>query len=199
MVRQWSGGTFSQGWGMGQRDHLQPVGDMPASFEGTASTDSYNPDGFYVRSVDGHGHSDWVKERAHPTVTAEIRRLIATGELGGTPINSMGAFMRDALYHECVRIKKLVSDDAFHEFVETQRQLARADAINADRASKVEMIERAKGGLDNAINVGDVSNVLELVELYEGLIDGLREPYRAMLEGELKDARAWLKRVRVPE
>lgn len=181
--------------GRGRR--LEVVESSKASFQGVlAQGDEYDPNSFYVRSVDSHGHSAYVKERVDPDVDAQIRRLLASGQLAGTPMTTMGAVVRDALVHWVHKINKLIDDGYFAASAEDARRLARADMIVLEREHKQKILADAKNAFDGAARANDIQNTVDLLELYEPMVEGMRDPYRGELEGILREARAWLKRMR---
>lgn len=176
-----------------RRPTLRSVDGPGSSYQGTAETgDDYDPHAFYVFSVDKQGHNTELRLKLKPDVVAEISTLIASGALGGTPITSIGAFIRDAIVHRMHTIGVLVHDEYFLRAAEDQRRLAQVDMLAWERDAKLKIIENARRQVEQGIQGRDLQHVKELVQLYEPLVSRLRDPYAGQLEDCLKQARRWM-------
>lgn len=160
---------------------------------GVDSSDQYDAEAFYVRSVNKHDHTAQTRVSVHPDTYAEITNLLASGDLGGTPINSYAAFVRDALVHNMHRIGTLLNNPRMVEFAAMQRMLASIDQMDAGVELLRKMVGEADGRLEAATRANDVEHVEQLIEKYEPMVDQIRDPYATQLETALKGARSWLK------
>lgn len=175
------------------RPHLRIAGKNDDPWGGIDGAEEYDPDGFYVRSLNKHDHSMSTRVPMHPEVYAEISRMLASGELAGTPITSYGAFMRDAAVHEMHRIARLTKNNRLEEFATMQRILATSDQIAAEAEQFRKLITEADERLNLATKTGDKRFVEVLLDLYEPAVAMLHEPYASELEDACKDARSWLR------
>jgi len=191
MLGNRAGGTALR---VGER-HLRSVvgGAAIDPWGGVDSTDEYDVDGFYVRSVNKHDHTAQTRVPMHPEVYAEITRLIASGDLAGTPINSYQAFMRDAAVHNMHRLARILKDGRLEEFAAMQRRLAEADALASGAEMLRKLVSEADERLNHATKSGDRVHVEQMLELYEPMCEVIREPYGSELEEVLRDARSWLR------
>lgn len=157
-----------------------------------ARGDDYDPTEFYVRASNHHDHSDNRRMRLDPDITAQVERLIASGDLGGTPITSFNDFVRDAVVHGLHRIAGLVHDQHFTEAAADARRLARADTLVREQMQKAKIVTDCRDAFEGAQRARDKEVVLGLLELYEPMIERLRQPYAGQLEEVLKSAQRWL-------
>lgn len=173
--------------------HLRVAGANTDPWGGIDGADEYDPDAFYVRSINKHDHTASTRVPMHPEVYAEICRMLASGELAGTPINSYQAFVRDAVVHNMHRIARLTKNQKLEEFATMQRILAVSDQIAAEAEQLRHLVTDADERLNIATKTGDVRFVETLLDLYEPAIATLHEPYASELEDACKDARSWLR------
>ena len=178
---------------------LQAVGDdgglrPRVSLRGKSHADQYDRNGFYVRARNRHDHTFKWSGDLDPDVAIQIEKLIASGALLGTPIDSMGAFVRDAMYHNLERIKSMVADpqQAAHlqATADDYRRLAQADSMTRDIASKKVIVQGAREALEEAFASRDDHMVQSLLDLYEPMVDRLRDPYAGQLVEVLDRARS---------
>jgi len=162
------------------------------SLRGKSHVDQYDPNGFYVKATNHHDHSAQRRVDMDPDVVAQVEKLIASGALVGTPIDGMGAFIRDAMYHNIERLRKIVTDPIhsarLQAVADDYRRLAHADSITRDVESKRQIVQGAREALDGAFSAKDERMVGELLDLYEPMVERLREPYDAQLDEILKAA-----------
>ena len=172
--------------------HLRVANDGDP-WGGVDGRDEYDPDGFYVRSLNAHDHVAETRVKMHPDVYAQISQMVSSGDLGGTPINSYAAFMRDAAVHNLHRLARILKDERIEEFARMQRILAQSDQLVVLAENLRKTVSEADDRLNNATKSGDVQLVRQLLEIYEPVSLQLREPYGSELEEICKDARSWLR------
>lgn len=172
--------------------HLRVASDGDP-WGGVDGRDEYDPDGFYVRSINAHDHVAETRVKMHPDVYSEISQLVSSGDLGGTPINSYAAFMRDAAVHNLHRLARVLKDGRIEQFAALQRVLAQTDQLMVLAENLRKTVNEADDRLSTATKSGDVLLVRQLLEIYEPVAPQLREPYGAELEEICKDARSWLR------
>ncbi len=153
--------------------------------------DEYDPHRFYVRATNKHDHSFNTRLRLDPEVVAEVQRVIANGSLAGTEIGSLGDFIRDAMYHRMKFLSGMIDDGHFIEAAEDVRRLAVADSIVRDQQTKTKIVQDARDAVEGGIAARDHTVVTQLIELYEPMVERLREPYAEQLTEALKTARRW--------
>jgi len=172
--------------------HLRPVGQgFKAAYEGTS--DEYDESRFYVRSVNKHDHRAETRVSMPPELYSQITHLIASGELGGTPITSYQAFMRDAAVHNLHRIARVKGSAILQELANRQRALARIEQAAEEAAGLAKIVQECDERLNAACKAGDAHHVATLIEMYEGIAAETREPYSLDIEDSLRDARRWLR------
>jgi hypothetical protein len=175
---------------VGRHLHVAGVSDPWGGIDGK---DEYDPEGFYVKSLNKHDHTAQTRVPMDPDVYSEINRLVASGDLAGTPIKSYQAFMRDAAVHNMHRIARLLRDERLAEFARIQRLLAQTDQLTVLAETLRKTVTDADDRLNIATKSGDVHLVTSLLEVYEPLSNQLRAPYGEELEEVCKDARSWLR------
>lgn len=178
---------------MARAPHLRVASERVDPWQGVQGTEEYDPEGFYVRSVNKHDHTTQTRVPMHPEVYSKITTMLAQGELLGTPITSYQAFMRDAAVHNMHRIAALTKNGALAEFAALQMHRARADQIAARHDELRKTVEEADERLDIAIKTNNTGYVGQLLDSYEPMIATLSEPYAGELETACKDARTWLR------
>ena len=171
--------------------HLRLIGPRD-SFAGSVG-DEYDPDAIYVRSVDTHGHSTSTRVNFHPDTAAEISRIIASGALAGTPLDSLSACVRDAMVHWLHKMAVKINDPVLMQAAQMERHIAILDSIAREQGSKTAVVANARSYLDNAMSAGDALTVERLVDAYDKLADGYDEPYAGQIKQCLTSARSWLK------
>ncbi len=119
--------------------------------------------------------------------------MVANGDLGGTPITSFQAFVRDACVHNLHRLARVLRNDDMAGFAEMQRRLARVDALAGEAEQLRKMVTEADERINNAIKIADRIYLEQLLDLYEPMCERIRDPYGAELEDTLSDARTWLR------
>lgn len=157
-----------------------------------ARGDDYDPTEFYVRATNHHDHSDNRRMRFDPEITAQVERIIASGDLGGTPISSFNDFARDAIVHGLHRIAGLIQDEHFTEAAADARRLAKADGLVREQQMKAKLVATCRDSFDGAMQARDRAVVVSLLDIYEPMIERLREPYAGQMEDVLKMARRWM-------
>lgn len=163
------------------------------SLRGRSHVDQYDRNGFYVKAANRYDHTAKRTVECDPDVVAQIDKLIASGELKGTPLDGMGAFIRDAMYHNMERIKRFIADPAqaasLQAAADDYRRIAHADGMVRDMEAKRSIVTGARDGLDSAFSARDNAMVDQLLELYEPMVERMREPYSKQLEEVLTVAR----------
>lgn len=176
--------------------HLTVARDDDGQYDpwgGVDSKDEYDADAFYVDSTNKHDHTAQTRVPMRPDIYAEITRLIASGELGGTPIRSYQAFMRDAAYHNLYRVSRIIKSGSLEEFADMQRRLAQIDGLAQQAETLRKIVSEADERINVACKAGDKLHVEQMLEMYEPMCDKIREPYATELGDTLHDARRWLK------
>lgn len=170
----------------------QHLTQLPLGLRGTTEND-YDPAAFYCESQDHNGHSANMRVHIKPEIRAGIERLIATGKLAHTPVNSFSAFVRDALHHRLHQVEQMVDDPFFAHFIENARLAAVIQTRHAELLSDLQLIADAKLVLEAGMNANDVQNVQTQLLDYESMIPGSREPYAGQLTELTTKARSWLR------
>lgn len=157
--------------------------------------DDYDPNAFYVRSCDNkvRGDSTYSKIRFPSEVVAAVSRLISTGQLAGTPIDSWAAFVRDAVVHRMYEVSRMVDDEMFTEEARRQRHLAEAEGWKRESETLSAIVTEAEEGFANARKSGDYEYARRLLSTFERVVDTMREPYQTQLETHMRAAREWVK------
>lgn len=174
---------------------LRAVGESEvSSWLGTSN--EYDPDKLYVESRDRDKESATLYTKIPGHVMAELERLLAGGQLSGTPLQTKHDIVRDALVHEMHKLVDMVHDQRFAKAAETARQDAQADTMRRIYARYREIPQRVREMFLEAQGDGSVEMADELVGIYEPMIDSIPEPFAGKLEAELKQVRTWLSRNR---
>lgn len=173
------------------RRHLTPVGDPWAGTTG----EQYDPNEFYVRSMDkskANGEGVTVHVKFPADLIAEASRLIASGSLAGTPIQTLQDAMRDAFVHWMHKVAPLVNDPMFTRAAETQRRLARIDGIGRDYEANQRVLNGADELFSSLQTGHEMRAIDEALHLYDQIVEDMHEPFSSQLREKLTRARRWV-------
>lgn len=160
---------------------------------GPGSDDSgYDPKAFYTRASDEFGHSGYVRSKIHPDQIALITRMLQSGHLANTPLDTVGAFVRDAVTHRIWQVASFINDP---EFVAAAQAMAAHSAVTSLAARHDErrrFVAESKKGFEEFRLAGDSVSVRELIAALESRVEHEREPFRGQIITLIEESTRWL-------
>lgn len=155
--------------------HLKPVtkdGFDPFNFEAT----TYDPNEFYVRSVDKRGHKETVHVPMPPDVYAEVHEMASRSEF---PLyRTVQDFMRDAAIHRMHYLAhEYGATDQVKEFIQLEMAKARVETRRRARDTVIDLHGELAAALDYYFKAKDGPNLARsIADCYE-LAEMTTEPY----------------------
>jgi len=162
--------------------------------EGKPSFKSYDPDHIYVRSTDGHGHSENVQTKFPPEVVGAMHNVVNSGcipEYG----NSIQSLVRNAIIHQLVKDSKRINSGELERVLSRQVALARAEAMKQETEENEQLIRGHKELLEEAAARNDWEMLSRVIQEGELITQTLGGVYQEKLKQELAIYRTKLKNI----
>lgn len=153
---------------------------------------AYDPDDFYCRTTDGHGHSENVQIRVPPDVVGMLHHVVNSGafiEYG----NSIQNLIRNAIIHQLVRDANRTGNVDLQRKVSLEIQLTKVAARKRDIANNEQFVKEMEELLDEAATKKDWIALAGVIGDGEDTIELLRKPYQDKANQLLKIYRGKLK------
>ena len=169
---------------------VDPDGIDPFS----GADNAYDPDKFYVEACDRTGKAEsTTKQLKIPAYMAtEISRLIASGNLGGTPIQHFNDAVRDALVHWMHKISVQVEAGKFTESAERARLSGELDAIEVVVEGYRTDVQRVRDISAMAMGDGSIAIAQQLVDAYGPILERLPKPWYDQMAETLATLEKWI-------
>ncbi len=160
----------------------------------------YDPDEIYIRSTDGHGHSENIQTRISPELAGEIAALVQSGLI--PDYKTAQNFVRDAIVHRLHYVLEKLEEmgantpDGMRRAITLEFQLSRVQAERAQLVNLQRTVEEMGQLCEEAHKAGDVEALDRALGQCEAMGDSVREPYAAKIKEIRKRWMVELRRMR---
>jgi hypothetical protein len=168
-----------------RRKRGRPPGKIPPL---PGQDEEYDPDTFYTRASDVHGHSGNLTTPHSKDYLPIYQRIVdEIPEYRG----SVQALDRDAMYHRVHYLAGRIQDDAFQEQVKQAERMAQSEAREARVEGWLNGITVVEKRLEKLKEIGWREGMVEELETFKEWADGLPVAFRdrAMVVVERWEAR----------
>jgi hypothetical protein len=153
---------------------------------------SYNPDEFYCRSTDGHGHSKNLQVRVPPEIDGAISKVLNSGCIPVYEYSKQN-FIRNAINHQLWKDQQRIESGELQRIMTRQIGLAILDARRQETKESDQLIQEFKELLEEATARTDWEKLSQIIEDGDLIIETLRGTYQSKLQQELAVYRSRLK------
>ncbi len=119
----------------------------------STTSDNYDLDEFYTRSVDKRGHHSSAYISIPPELSAEIQEMVASKSFPA--YRTAGHFWRDASIHRLHYLAQRGENPRLARFIRLQVHLANAEALLAEQRQHADLLEKFGTAMEQAHERGD--------------------------------------------
>lgn len=177
------------------RAHLRAIDEAAGEPDGTlrgwgTEAVGYRIDDFYIGSTDGRGHNQNVQVPVPTNVMGHMASMIQMRTFPA--YRSMQDFIRDAIVHRLHQLAAMTDRETattLNEVVSMEVMASHVEKHARDMDTMRSMVSRADQNLSLAAKEEDWITLRKMLDVYEGGIEDLNEPWRGRLEEILETYR----------